>query len=115
MAYSFGAEVCGIANIERFESTQKGFHPLDIYSEAKFVIVFGKQFSASLFEANTNVSYTFAKNKLVELLDDISIQLTSNIESQGYKAIPIPSDEPYDYWDSENKEGKGILSLKLSA
>lgn len=115
MAYSFGAEVCGVANIERFESAQKGFHPLDIYSEAKSVIVFGKQISASLFEANTNVPYTLAKNKLVELLDDISIQLTFNIESQGYKAIPIPSDEPYDYWDSENREGKGILSLKLSA
>lgn len=112
MAYSFGAEVSGIANVERFESAPKGFHPLDIYSETKSVIVFGIQFSASLFEANTNVPYTFVKNKLMEMLDNISIQLTSNIEAQGYKAIPIPSDEPYEYWDSENKEGRGILSLK---
>jgi len=52
---------------------------------------------------------------LVEQLDNISIELTFNIESQGYKAIPIPSDEPYEYWDSENKLGKGILSLKHSA
>ena len=115
MTYLFGADVCGVANIERFENAPKGFHPLDIYSEAKSVIVFGKQFSASLFEANTNVPYTFVKNKFVELLDDISIQLTFNIESKGYKAIPIPSDEPYEYWDSQNRHGKGILSLKHSA
>ena len=41
--------------------------------------------------------------------------LLFTIESQGYKAIPIPSDEPYEYWDSENKHGRGILSLKHSA
>ena len=112
MAYSLGVDVCGVASIKRFENAPKGFHPLDVYSETKSVIAFGKQFSASLFEANTNVPYTFVKNKSVELLDDISIQLTATIESKGYKAIPIPSDEPYEYWDSENKHGRAILSLK---
>ena len=112
IAYSLGADVCGIGSIKRFNEVPKGFHPLDVYSETKSVIVFGKQFSASLFEANTNVPYTFVKNKSVKLLDDISIQLTATIESKGYKAIPIPSDEPYEYWDSENKHGRGILSLK---
>lgn len=112
IAYSLGADVCGIGSIKRFNDAPKGFHPLDVYSETKSVIVFGKQFSASLFEANTNVPYTFVKNKSVTLLDDISIQLTAAIESKGYKAIPIPSDEPYEYWDSENNHGRGILSLK---
>lgn len=112
IAYSLGADVCGIGSIKRFNDAPKGFHPLDVYSETKSVIVFGKQFSASLFEANTNVPYTFVKNKSVTLLDDISIQLTVDIESKGYKAIPIPSDEPYEYWDSENNHGRGILSLK---
>lgn len=112
MTYSLGADVCGIANIKRFENAPKGFHPLDVYSETKSVISFGKQFSSSLFEANTNVPYTFVKNKYVEILDNICIQLILKIESEGYKAIPIPSDEPYEYWDSQNKHGRGILSLK---
>jgi Uncharacterized Fe-S protein len=112
IAYSLGADVCGIASIKRFDDAPKGFHPLDVYSETKSVIVFGKKFSASLFEANTNVPYTFVKNKSVELLDDISIKLAYAIDSEGYKAIPIPSDEPYEYWDSENRHGRGILSLK---
>lgn len=111
-AYSLGVDVCGVASIKRFESAPKGFHPLDVYPETKSVIVFGKQCSASLFQANTNVPYTFVKNKLVELLDNISIQLVMNIESQGYNAIPIPADEPYEYWDAENRQGRGILSLK---
>jgi len=115
LAYSYGADVCGVANIERFDGAPKGFHPLDIYPEAKSVISFGKHFSKSLFDVNTRVPYTLVKNKLGEILDNISIQLTFNIESQGYKAIPIPSDEPYEYWDSENSRGKGILSLKHSA
>jgi epoxyqueuosine reductase QueG len=112
IAYSLGADVCGIASIRRFDDAPKGFHPLDVYSETKSVIVFGKQFSKSLFEANTNVPYTFVKNKSVELLDNISIKLALTIDSEGYKAIPIPADEPYEYWDTENRHGRGILSLK---
>jgi epoxyqueuosine reductase QueG len=112
IAYSLGADVCGIGSVKRFDDAPKGFHPLDVYSETKSVIVFGKEFSKSLFEANTNVPYTFVKNKSVELLDNIAIKLACIIDSEGYKAIPIPSDEPYEYWDSENMHGRGILSLK---
>ena len=112
MADSLGADVCGVAGIKRFQNAPKGFHPLDVYFETKSVIVFGKQFSASLFQATTNVPYTFVKNKSVELLDNISIQLSFYIESEGYKAIPIPSDEPYEYWNSQNRHGRAILSLK---
>ncbi|WP_242951291.1 epoxyqueuosine reductase [Clostridium kluyveri] len=112
MACSLGADVCGIADIKRFVNAPKGFHPLDVYAETKSVIVFGKQFSASLFQANTNVPYALVKNKSVKLLDDIAIQLTAIIESEGYRAIPIPADEPYEYWDSQNRHGRGILSLK---
>ena len=112
IVYPLGADVCGFANIGRFDNAPKGFHPLDVYAETKSIIVFGKQFPSSLFQANTNVPYTFFKNNSAKLLDDISIQLTLAIESEGYKAIPIPSDEPYEYWDAENKHGRGILSLK---
>lgn len=115
LTYSLGADVCGIGSIDRFKEAPKGFHPLDIYSEAKSVISIGKHFSASLFDANTKAPYTLVKNKIFQLLDDISVKLTFYIESQGYKAIPIPTDEPYEYWDAENKHGRGILSLKHTA
>lgn len=115
LAYSFGADVCGIGSIDRFKDAPNGFNPLDIYPEAKSVISIGKHFPASLFAASTKAPYTLVKNKSVQLLDDIAIKLAFHIEDQGYKAIPIPSDEPYEYWDSENKHGRGILSLKHAA
>jgi epoxyqueuosine reductase QueG len=115
LANSLGADVCGIGGINRFKEAPKGFHPLDVYAETKSVIVFGIQFSPSLFEANTKVPYTLVKNRAVNLLDDIAIKLAAAIEAKGYKAMPIPSDEPYEYWDSENSHGRGILSLKHMA
>lgn len=113
--FSLGAEVCGIADIESFKDAPEGFHPKDIYAYAKSVIVYGKPLTKSLFQANTNVPYTMVKNKLVEIVDNISVQLTFKIEAEGFQAIPVPADEPYEYWDIDNRRGKGILSLKHSA
>lgn len=110
--YSLGAEVCGIANIDRFKNAPKGFNPSDIFIETKSVIIFGKKFLKGIYETSTNVSYTFVRNKLVEKVDDIAFQLAYFIEEDGYKAVPIPSAEPYEYWDSKLKHGRGILSLK---
>lgn len=115
IVYSFGAEVCGIAGIERFRNAPHGFHPTDILSGTESVIVFGKQFPKSVFEASTNAPYTLVRNKLIEMIDDISIQLTFKMEKESYKAVPIPSSEPYEFWDSENRHGRGILSLKHAA
>ncbi len=39
---NLGAEVCGVANIDSFINTPKGFHPAEIYSDCKSVIVFAK-------------------------------------------------------------------------
>lgn len=115
MVYSLGADVCGIADMERFKDAPDGFSPSDIYTDARSVIVYGKQFPKGLFELDSNVPYTFFKNKLVEMVDNISVELTMKIEEEGFTAIPVPSDEPYEYWDSENRHGMGILSLKHAA
>jgi epoxyqueuosine reductase QueG len=112
---SLGADVCGITNVEEFKNAPEGFRPTDIMADAKSVIVYGKQSWKTLFDAGSNSPYTFVRNKTVEKLDDISLSLTDKLEKSGYKAIPIPSVEPYDYWDEENKHGRGILSLKHAA
>lgn len=33
-------DICGVANIDRFNDAPKGFHPRDIYGECNSVIVF---------------------------------------------------------------------------
>jgi epoxyqueuosine reductase len=44
IASQSGADACGIANVDGFAAAPKGFRPADILSDARSVIVFGKQF-----------------------------------------------------------------------
>ena len=33
IAFDLGADLCGIAPVDRFSSAPKGFHPIDIYEK----------------------------------------------------------------------------------
>lgn len=111
-AMQYGADICGIAPVARFADAPKGFHPCDIYPDCRSVLVFASRFPASTLQAQTQSPYTFVRNRLVDKLDGISFRLSDELESEGVVAIPIPSAEPYDYWDSDRSHGRGILSLK---
>jgi len=107
-----GADICGIAPVSRFSNAPVGFHPNDINSNCKSVVVFASRFPNSTLWAKTNSPYTFIRNKMVDKLDMISFCLSDELDRNGIESIPIPSAEPYDYWDSKRNHGKGILSLK---
>lgn len=113
--YNLGADICGVARVERFTDAPQGFHPHDILPDTQSVIVFGKQFTKSVFEANSNAPYTLVRDNLIEKIDDISVSLSLKIEEEGYKAVPIPSSEPYESWNEQERHGRGILSLKHAA
>ena len=44
LAHRLGADLCGIAPVERFQGAPKGFHPQDIFPEAKAAVVLAKRF-----------------------------------------------------------------------
>jgi len=115
LAYCLGAEVCGIAGTDRFDKAPEGFRPADILPGAKSVIVYGRQFTKSLFGATTNAPYTLFRNRLIEIVDTISVELSVELEREGFSVVPVPSSEPYEYWNPELRHGRGILSLKHSA
>jgi len=115
IAYNFGADVCGIASIDRFHEAPKGFHPNDILPEAKSVIVFGKQFLKGTFLSKSTAPYTLTRNQLIGETDKIAVNMSLKIEEDGFIAVPVPSSEPYEYWDSQRRHGRGIISLKHSA
>lgn len=115
IVYGLGADVCGIADITRFEKAPEGFHPGNILANARSVIVFGKQFPKGTFISNSTAPYTMVRNQLIQFLDNVSLNLSYLLEENGYIAVPVPSSEPYDYWDEERRHGRGILSLKHSA
>ena len=113
--YQFGADVCGIASIDRFQNAPKGFHPTDILLNAKSVIIFGKQFPKGSFISISKAPYTLIRNQLIQYVDNLALNLSFMIEENGYFSVPIPSSEPYEYWDSARRHGRGIISLKHSA
>ena len=115
MAYSLGADVCGIAAADRFTGAPEGFRPNDILPGAKSVVVYGRHFSESLFAASTNVPYTLVRNKMLDMMDELSVDLCTEMEKEGLLSVPVPAAEPYDFWNPEPQHGRGILSLKHAA
>lgn len=111
LAQKLGADLCGIAPVERFENAPIGFHPFDIYPGTKSVIVFAKREAESALYSKSPVPYTFFTEIALQKVYTITYEFTCELEKAGFIAIPIPS-EPYEYWDEVTSTGKGILSLK---
>ncbi|UCD22218.1 MAG: epoxyqueuosine reductase [Chloroflexota bacterium] len=111
-AIHYGADICGIAPVARFVDAPTGFHPCDIYPDCRSVVVYAARFPLSTLKARTNAPYTLVRSKMVDKVDWISFHVSSELESESLVSIPIPSADPYDYWDADRTHGRGILSLK---
>jgi epoxyqueuosine reductase len=113
---SLGADDCKIASIDRFDAAPDGFNPKDIYADCKSVIVFIRRIPKGLSYVNPRIVYHHASDINVSKIDDISFQASLNIEEEfAAIAVPIPCDGPYEYWDAENKVGKGLISMRHAA
>jgi epoxyqueuosine reductase len=110
-----GADICGIADIERFKDAPSSFHPTDIYEDCKAVIVFAKSMPKGLTYVSPRHVYNKATDTNLEELDRISYLASAEIEKSGGIAVPMPSDSPYEYWDSDNMEGRGLISMRHAA
>ena len=110
-----GADLCGIANIDRFTDTPVGFHPSDIYKECKSVIVFAKRLPKGLAYVNPRIVYNHANSMSKDEVDKITYKASILIEQFDCVAVPLPCDGPYEYWDKDNLCGKGILSMRHAA
>ena len=110
-----GADLCGIANVERFSEAPLGFHPTDLYKDCKSVVVFAKAMPKGLAYVNPRNLYLKANDLNLSELDRISFLASLEIEKLGAIAVPLPSDSTYEYCDSENLEGRGLLSMRHAA
>lgn len=113
---ALGADVCGVASVERFSSAPEGFHPRDTYEDCKSVIAFGKHFPKGLYSVSPRIVY----NRMMcdingTEIDRIAFFAALEIEKLGGIAVPLPSDSPYEYWDAERLTGRGILSMRHAA
>jgi epoxyqueuosine reductase QueG len=112
---ALGADLCGIAPAERFVNAPKGFHPRDVYGKCKSVVVFAKKVPIGPLYAESCVPYTIVNKAMIEELDRLTFRVLQKLEDMGLRAVPIPSDDPYEHWEADRSYGRAILSLKHAA
>jgi len=116
LAYQFGADVCGIGSIDRFENAPTGFSPLDLFDKCKSVIALGIALPKALYEVSPRLLYGHFNSKICSILDDIEVKLAKELEEQyNCLAVPVPCDAPNEYWDAENMTAKGLISMRHTA
>ncbi|HKM22312.1 MAG TPA: epoxyqueuosine reductase [Lachnospiraceae bacterium] len=113
---SMGADVCGIASVDRFKEAPVGFSPTDIFKDCKSVISFGIALPQGVFEANTKLIYGHYNEMTCQMVDRIAFLISREIEERfGGTAVPLPCDAPNEYWEPETLTAKGVLSMKHTA
>ena len=107
-----GADLCGVAPVDRFSKAPAGFRPTDIYKDCCSVVVFAKRVPHATLRATSCVPYTYINMLVTRKVDELTFMIVQYLEDCGIGAVPIPSDDPYEYWDPARARGQAILSLR---
>jgi len=109
-----GADLCGIASINRFDDSPKGFHPCDVLPSCKSVVVFAKKFLYGTLKCKSTVPYTVIRNILSNKMDMIAMQICYELESRGVVAVPTGTNGPTEV-DTLTGRYRNIVSAKHCA
>ncbi|MDR0311786.1 MAG: epoxyqueuosine reductase [Acidobacteriota bacterium] len=112
--YDLGADLCGIASIDRFDDAPEGFHPRDALPSCKSVVVFAKKMPIGVLHSPITVSYTIARNMLAHELDVMSVRFCGMMEQYGIIAVPTGTLGPT-FQDPKTGRYRNIVSAKHSA
>lgn len=112
LAYNLGADLCGIAPVERFQQAPKGFHPCDVLLECRSVIVFGATWPESSLKQGSAI-YTMARDLMADKLDLVAKALALELRGEGAIVSPISSMNDC-RWDEDGRR-RGPISLKHAA
>jgi len=117
MALSMGADICGFADIGRFTDAPEGFSPADLFPACQSVIVIGLALPIGLMKVSPRLVYHYFNETVTNgTIDGMLLRLAREMERRfGCEAVPVPCDSPYEYWDAENMEGRGLISMKHAA
>lgn len=111
--FSLGADLCGIASIDRFDEAPKGFHPLDVMPSCRSVISFGCRFPVGTLACNTPIPYTRVRNSITPKMDAMALNFCIEMEKLGAVCVPIPTNESL--WDKNTNRYRSIISQKHAA
>lgn len=110
---ALGADLCGIAGIDRFNDAPEGYHPLDVLPSCRSVISFGCRFPAGTLACSSPVPYTRVRNSITPKMDAIALDFCIEMEKAGVLAVPIPTNESE--MDGITGRYRSIISQKHAA
>lgn len=110
---ALGADLCGIASIDRFHDAPEGYHPLDVMPACKSVISFGCRFPVGTLLCRSHAPYTKVRNSITPKMDAIALDFCMEMERNGMFCAPIPTNEAE--WDGKTNRSRSIISLKHAA
>ena len=112
----FGADLCGFAAVGRFAEAPQGFQPQDIFPDCQTVIVIAMALPKGLLAVDSRIIYAHYNEISCPIVDKIAFETAQFLEkTYGQIAVPLPCDGPYEYWNNEKMEGRGLLSMKHAA
>ncbi|NCB94318.1 MAG: epoxyqueuosine reductase [Clostridia bacterium] len=111
--HSLGADMCGIASIDRFDDAPKGYHPTDVFPLCKSVISFGCRFPVGTILCDSPVPYTRVRNSITPKMDAMALDFCIEMEKYGVMCVPIPTNESQ--WDENTHRWRSVISQKHAA
>lgn len=113
-AKQLGADLIGVAPVDRFEAAPAGHKPQDLLPEARSVVMIAKRMLTSTFLSPNPRVYVLRYLQLRSRFQDVGYDLCRFLEDQGYWSINFPSTAPQDVsW--ETKMLVGDFSYKHAA
>lgn len=111
--FSLGADLCGIAGVDRFAAAPEGYHPRDVWPECRSVISFACRFPAATLDCRSDIPYTRARNSLTAKMDAIALDFCIEMEKRQVLCVPVPANESQ--WDARTGRWRAIVSQKHAA
>lgn len=112
VALDKGVDLFGIASVDRFKNAPQGFHPKDVYSKTQSVIVFAIKLPVEALFAKNPIPFTHVNTLAMQKLDTMTFDISRELDNMGIRNVLIPCDDPYEFWDKDKQEGRGILSMR---
>lgn len=112
--FDLGADLCGIASVDRFGKAPKGYHPLDVLPTCKSVVVFAKRFLAGTLACKKTAPYFVVRNTLSNKLDDMAVLFCEELEKAGALAVPTGTIGPTEF-DVSTGRYRNMISAKHAA
>lgn len=111
--FALGADLCGIASIDRFANAPKGYHPTDVLPTCRSVISFGSRFPVGTLLCRSHIPYTRVRNSITPKMDAIALDFCIEMEKHKTICVPIPTNESQ--WDKNTGRWRSIISQKHAA